>query len=55
MIEQKTGWSADEVLAKVGLQVTTLGADGVRIKRAGEEDIVVPAAKDVAAKLRELI
>ena len=30
MIEQKTGWSADEVLAKVGLQVTTLGADGVR-------------------------
>ena len=49
MIEQKTGWSADEVLAKVGLQVTTLGADGVRIKRQGEEDIVVPAAKDVAA------
>ena len=49
MIEQKTGWSADEVLAKVGLQVTTLGADGVRIKRAREEDIVVPAAKDVAA------
>ena len=44
MIEQKTGWSADEVLAKVGLQVTTLGADGVRIKRAREEDIVVPVS-----------
>ena len=31
MIEQKTGWSADEVLARVGIQVTTLGKDGVRI------------------------
>ena len=31
MIESKTGWSADEVLARVGTQVTTLGADGVRI------------------------
>src|SRR6478609_3018367 len=29
MIESKTGWSADEVLARVGTQVTTLGADGV--------------------------
>ena len=34
MIEQKTGWSADEVLDRVGIQVTTLGADGVRIQRA---------------------
>ena len=31
MIEQKTGWSADEVLDRVGTQVTTLGAAGVRI------------------------
>src|SRR3954462_3542109 len=31
MIESKTGWSTDEVLARVGAQVTTLGADGVRI------------------------
>ena len=31
MIESKTGWSADEILARVGTQVTTLGADGVRI------------------------
>ena len=49
LIEQKTGWSADEVLARVGTQVTTLGADGVRIRRAGHEDVVVAAAKDVQA------
>ncbi len=49
MIEQKTGWSAEEVLARVGTQVTTLGADGVRIRRAGHEDLVVAAAKDVEA------
>jgi adenosine kinase len=49
MIEQKTGWSAAEVLERVGTQVTTLGADGVRITRKGEEPIVLPAAKNVAA------
>jgi adenosine kinase len=49
MIEQKTGWSAEEVLDRVGTQVTTLGADGVRIQRKGEEPIVLPAAKDVTA------
>lgn len=49
MIEQKTGWSAEEVLDRVGTQVTTLGKDGVRITRKGEEPIVLPAAKDVTA------
>jgi adenosine kinase len=49
MIEQKTGWSAEEVLERVGTQVTTLGADGVRITRKGEDPIVLPAAKNVAA------
>lgn len=49
MIEQKTGWSADEVLARVGTQVTTLGKDGSRILRQGQEPIVVPAAADVTA------
>jgi adenosine kinase len=49
MIEQKTGWSAEEVLARVDTQVTTLGKDGVRIQRKGEDPIVVAAAKDVAA------
>ncbi len=49
MIEQKTGWSAEEVLSRVGTQVTTLGKDGVRILRSGEDPIVVPAAKGVTA------
>jgi len=49
MIEQKTGWSAEEVLSRVGVQVTTLGADGVRVTQAGEEPIVLPAARNVAA------
>jgi len=49
LIEQKTGWSAEEVLDRVGTQVTTLGAEGVRVRRKGEPDIVLPAAKDVTA------
>ena len=49
LIESKTGWSGEEVLAKVGVQVTTLGADGVQILRTGEEPIVVPAVAGVAA------
>jgi adenosine kinase len=49
MIEQKTGWSAEEVLARVGTQVTTLGKDGVRILRKGEDPIEVHAAKGVVA------
>jgi adenosine kinase len=49
MIEQKTGWSAEEILDRVGTQVTTLGADGVRITRKGEEPIVLHAVKNVTA------
>ncbi len=33
LIESKTGWSDEEILAKVGHRVTTLGARGVRIER----------------------
>ncbi|MCL8027062.1 carbohydrate kinase family protein [Nocardioides bruguierae] len=49
MIAQKTGWDDAEVLARVGVQVTTLGKDGVRIRRRGEDDVVVAAAADVTA------
>jgi sugar/nucleoside kinase (ribokinase family) len=42
LTEHKTGWSSDEVLARVGVRVTTLGEDGARIDRAGEQPIVVP-------------
>ncbi|MER8182639.1 carbohydrate kinase family protein [Kitasatospora sp. NPDC094015] len=41
LIETKTGWSAEEILTRVGTRVTTLGAKGVRIQRKGEPDITV--------------
>lgn len=47
LITQKTGWSAEEVLSRVGTWVVTLGAQGVRIDRQGEESIVVPAVPEI--------
>ena len=49
MIEQKTGWTGDEVLDRVGTQVTTLGADGVRILAHDADPIEVKAATGVTA------
>ncbi|MEX0658321.1 MAG: carbohydrate kinase family protein [Egibacteraceae bacterium] len=43
LCEKKTGWSADEVLARVGVRVTTLGAKGCLIEQAGEAPVEVPA------------
>lgn len=47
LTEHKTGWTADEVIALVGTRVTTLGADGVRVDRHGEQPIMVGPVKDV--------
>lgn len=44
LAEQKTGWSDEQILTKVGTRVTTLGAKGARIDRQGEESIRVEAA-----------
>ncbi|WP_020573334.1 carbohydrate kinase family protein [Actinopolymorpha alba] len=41
LTEQKTGWSADEILSRVQVRITTLGAKGVRIDRKGEPPIQV--------------
>ena len=49
MIESKTGWSGDEILQRVGTQVTTLGADGVRVTARDAEPIEVKAAAGVTA------
>ncbi|MFJ3707507.1 carbohydrate kinase family protein [Streptomyces sp. NPDC090053] len=46
LIESKTGWTDEEILAKVGHRVTTLGARGVRIDRVGEAPIVVGCAEE---------
>jgi adenosine kinase len=49
MIQSKTGWSADEILARVGTQVTTLGSDGVRIHARDAAPIEVKATPGVSA------
>ncbi|MFC5724631.1 carbohydrate kinase family protein [Streptomyces gamaensis] len=46
LIETKTGWTAEEILGRVGTRVTTLGANGVRIERAGEPAIEVGCAQE---------
>jgi adenosine kinase len=47
LIEQKSGWRAEQVLERVGTRVTTLGAKGVRIERRGEPVIEVPVAREL--------
>lgn len=49
LIESKTGWSAVEILDRVDFQVTTLGADGVRLTSRGGEPIELPAVGGVKA------
>ncbi|MDA2815080.1 carbohydrate kinase family protein [Nocardiopsis sp. RSe5-2] len=45
LAEQKTGWSDEEILDRVGIRVTTLGAKGVRIDRKGEPPVSVDVAE----------
>ena len=47
LTEQKTGWSAEEILQRVGTRVITRGKDGATILRRGEEPIEVPIAAPV--------
>ena len=42
LTEHKTGWTAEELLTRVGARVTTHGKDGTTIDRAGEPAIEVP-------------
>ncbi|MGV9316773.1 carbohydrate kinase family protein [Streptomyces sp. NPDC003691] len=48
LIENKTGWSDQEILDRVGHRVTTLGSRGVRIERTGEDPIEVGCAEETA-------
>jgi adenosine kinase len=43
LLEKKTGWSADEVLQRVGMRVTTHGAKGIVVEQAGESAVQVGA------------
>jgi adenosine kinase len=45
-IESKTGWSTDDILARVGTRVITLGAEGARVERQGEPSVVVGSVPD---------
>jgi len=47
LIEHKTGWSSAELTAQVGVRVTTLGPDGVRVDRTGHEPVLVGPVADV--------
>jgi adenosine kinase len=49
LIQSKTGWSAEDILDRVGIQVITLGANGVRIVGRDQESVEVAAAKGVHA------
>jgi adenosine kinase len=46
LVEQKTGWTRDEVLDRVGQWVVTLGAKGSAVYRAGAPDLEVAAVPE---------
>jgi adenosine kinase len=43
LLAERSGWTEREILARVGTWVTTLGADGVLIRRDGHEPLAVRA------------
>ncbi|MFI6907429.1 carbohydrate kinase family protein [Nonomuraea sp. NPDC050394] len=47
LIEQKTGWSDEEILDRVGVRITTLGPKGAVIARKGEPSIQVAPAPEL--------
>lgn len=48
LILTKTGWTEDELLEQVEMRVTTLGKNGVRIERKGEEPVTVGVPQEEA-------
>lgn len=47
LVEQKTGWSDEEVLERVEVRVTTLGPKGARIDRKGEPSLHISPAPEL--------
>ena len=47
LTEHKTGWTSDQIAARVRTRVTTKGKDGAVIETHGAEPIEVPAAREV--------
>ncbi len=50
LTERKTGWTAADLNDRVGVRVTTLGARGARIDRAGYPPVHVPGVPGVTPK-----
>jgi len=46
LIERKSGWGSAEILARVGVRITTLGPAGARIDQQGQPPVMVPAVPD---------
>jgi len=46
LIEQKTGWTARDIASMVQTRVTTLGKNGARIERKGEQPVLVDIAQE---------
>jgi adenosine kinase len=46
LIEQKTGWSEEEILRRVSVRVTTLGPEGVRIEGRDRDTVTVSTAPE---------
>jgi adenosine kinase len=45
LVEHRTGWTADEVLARVGTWIVTHGSEPIEIRRAGAERVRVPIVR----------
>ena len=48
LLQTKSGWSEAEIMARIGVRVTTQGKDGVEIVGRGVERVHVPVAKERA-------
>ena len=46
LIERKSGWDGAEILARVGVRITTLGSAGARIDQRGQPSVTVSAVPD---------
>jgi adenosine kinase len=50
LTEHKTGWSDEQLTGQVSVRVTTLGAAGARIDRAGQAPVTVPGVAEVSPR-----
>lgn len=48
LLQERTGWTGQQVLGRTEAWITTLGADGARIQRAGYRTVHVPAVHPTA-------